>query len=816
MKKLTNAGLKILKQFFVILISCFMLFSVGAQLSQSTENDEISQTYSFNNPTITAVNIAGTFYNRVTLDDCYTAGAAGEPNLPSKGAFLLLPPKSTVSSIQIIAGETISVESDLLIEPVGISIPTSQSDNFPVPTPDEDIYTSNEYYPGSLYTQVGVYSFRGYQILVLLLHPIQYNPMTNELLCYQRLDVQVTTQVTSDIQSELYRGLAQDEQAVQQRVDNPEMTRLYNEECTPLPLPFDQYDLLIITTDALRSGFEPLKTAHDTTGVTTVIKTLTDIGASDLESIRNYISDAYTNWGIQYVLIGGDDNVVPAPMLWVSGMDEETEYYEDIMPSDIYYACLDGPYNYDGDGNWGEPTDGEGGGDVDLIAEVYVGRACVGSTSEVSNFVIKTVAYINKDPEDAYLSEVCFAGEYLGDYGIASYAGAYLDQFEDGCSDDGYTTVGMPSDIYNINKLYDSPTYDWPPSAIISIINNGVHIINHLGHASYDYDLKLDSYDVDAMTNPSDRACFIYSQGCMAGGFDNGDCIAEHFTVKTTHAAFAVIFNARYGFFWSYSTDGDSQRLHRQFWDAVFGEGITQIGRVNHDSKEDNLPIIGRSCIRWVYYETNLFGDPALEFMEGGATNNPPQKPALPTGPSTGNTGNNYTFISSTTDPDSGDLLSYQWDWGDGLGEWFGSFSSGQTVQSAHKWMTAGDYQVKIRAKDGFGAESEWSDPLTVHIAAAPEIEIGNITGGLRIAAEILNVGLADATDVNWSVSVQGLVLFGSEKTGSIPNISPSGTATITTGLIFGIGPIDIVVSAADAEKTMTAFLLGPFVLKIQ
>jgi hypothetical protein len=378
----------------------------------------------------------------------------------------------------------------------------------------------------------------------------------------------------------------------------------------------DHYDLLIITTDTLKSGFEPLKQAHDAMGVQTVIKTLTDIGGSDLESIRNYIRNAYTNWGVNYVLIGGDNGIVPAPMLWVSGMDENTTYYEDTMPSDLYYACLDGPYNYNGNNKWGEPDDGTNGGDVDLIAEVYVGRACVDNTADVNNFVTKTVAYINKDSQNEFFTRTYLAGEYLGDYGIASYSGVYLDQLVNGSTDDGYTTVGIPSSAYTINKLYDSPDYSWSASAIISIINSGVHIINHLGHANYVYDMKLSTNDVDALTNPSNRTCFIYSQGCMAGGFDNGDCIAEHFTVKTTHAAFAGIWNARYGFFWSYSTDGDSQRLHRQFWDAVFNEKISEIGRANHDSKEDNLPIIGRSCIRWCYYETNLFGDPSLKITE--------------------------------------------------------------------------------------------------------------------------------------------------------------------------------------------------------
>ncbi len=423
------------------------------------------------------------------------------------------------------------------------------------------------------------------------------------------------------------------------------MTQAYDQQYTSSPASFENYDLLIITTDALKSGFEPLAEAHTATGVATVIKTLTDIGGSDLESIRNYIRDAYTNWGVEYVLIGGDADVIPAPILWVSGMDENVTYYEDTMPADLYYACLDGPYNYDNDGYWGEPHDGTDGGDVDLIAEVYVGRACVGSTAEVNNFVTKTVAYINRDVNDPYLKKICLAAEYLGDYGIASYGGTYMDQLVNGSTDDGYTTVGISSDDYVINKLYDSPSYDWPPSAIISIINNGVHAINHLGHANEVYNMKLDTSDVDGLTNPSNRTCFIYSQGCIAGAFDYSDCIAEHFTIKTTHAAFAGIWNARYGFFWSYSTDGDSQRLHRQFWDAVFGEMIPEIGRANHDSKEDNLPIIGRSCIRWCYYETNLFGDPALKMTE--ITNNPPAKPSLPSGPTSGKIGVDYTFSSS-------------------------------------------------------------------------------------------------------------------------------------------------------------------------
>ncbi len=692
-------------------IGTIMLFVGSTFLCAQASDPDVQQTmqvtYAFPVPTITTVDIAGTHYSRVTLQGCYPASKAGEPMLPSKGAFILLPPKTTVRGIDVTPSKKTVLGTGYVVEPTSQAIPLSQTENIPVPTPNQAVYQRNTDYPGSLFTQIGVYSFRGYQILVLQLHPVQYNPVTGELSYYSSFDVSITTEQTTT-QSALYRGTTQDERDVMQKVDNPAMATRYTTECVPAPAGRDHYDLLILTTDTLKSGFEPLKQAHDDAGTATIIKTLSDVGASDPNSIRDYLRDAYSIWGISYVLIGGDDVVVPAPMLWVSGMDENVTYYEDTLPSDLFYACLDGTYNYDGDSKWGEPTDGDNGGDVDLIAEVYVGRACVDNSADTSTFVTKTVAYLNTTPGDAYLGKVCQVGEYAGDYGIASYTGTYMDQLIDVCTDDGYTTVGIPSANYSITKLYDSPTYDWSPSELLAIINNGVHIINHAGHASSDYDMKLMSYDVDTLTN--DKTCFIISQGCDCGWFDGYDCIAEEFTVKTVHGAFAGIWNARYGFFWSFSTDGDSQRLHRQFWDAVFGEGKPQLGKANHDSKEDNLPIIGRSCIRWVVYETNLFGDPALSFFHQNETvpNQPPTPPVIQ-GPANGTTKHLYTFNFTSTDPES-DNVSYYVDWGDNTTSiWSSPLASGVPLAKTHTWTADGTYTVKAKAKDSYGAESNWS-----------------------------------------------------------------------------------------------------------
>lgn len=696
-----------IKTIIIAIMLVIVSFSFIANANEKSIENVIKLNYKFNKPFVNIINIEGTIYDRITLTDCYTAGNAGEPNIPSKGVYILLPPMSDVDEINVISKNKKHLEIKNEIDPISKPIPISNFKRSIVPEKNKEIYQKDEIYPGKLHSYVGVHSFRGYNILILLLHPMQYNPITKELYYYENLEVYVKTKPKSDIG--LYRGYENDNSEIIKKVDNPEIVNLYKNEMKTNPSSRDDYDLLILTTDSLKSGFESLKNAHNTKDVQTVIKTLTDVGSNDPEDVRSYIKDAYLNMGVDYVLLGGDYDVFPTRILWVYGLDEETTPYETYMPSDLYYSCLDGPYNYDGDNKWGEPEDGEDGGDVDLVADVYVGRACVDDSTDVSNFVTKTVAYINKDPEDQYLKNACFLGEYMGDHGIATWGGNYMDQLIDECTDDGYTTNGIPSENFTITKLYDRDWegHDWPKSELMNEIDDGVHFINHLGHSSYEYNMKMYYEDVYALSNTD--YCFIYSQGCMAGGFDSDyvDCIAEHFTVKTDTGAFAGIFNARYGWFWSDSTDGDSQRFHREYWDAVFREEIPQIGRANSDSKEDNLPIIGRSCIRWCYYQTNLFGDPSLEFYEK-EENQPPSKPQI-NGPKTGIVGIEYTFEFTLIDPDPDDYLYIMVDWEDGTPvDWEGPYGPGNIVTLSHTWNEEGPFQIQAKLKDLAGEESDW------------------------------------------------------------------------------------------------------------
>lgn len=100
------------------------------------------------------------------------------------------------------------------------------------------------------------------------------------------------------------------------------------------------------------------------------------------------------------------------------------------------------------------------------------------------------------------------------------------------------------------------------------------------------------------------------------------------------------------------------------------------------------------------------------------ADNDPPNAPATPSGPISGNTITSYRYTTSADDPD-GDEVRYVFDWGDGTTSWTGlSFiHSGTTEGMMHKWIKRGIYRIRAMAMDEKGASSKWSSALAVDIS---------------------------------------------------------------------------------------------------
>jgi agmatine deiminase len=94
--------------------------------------------------------------------------------------------------------------------------------------------------------------------------------------------------------------------------------------------------------------------------------------------------------------------------------------------------------------------------------------------------------------------------------------------------------------------------------------------------------------------------------------------------------------------------------------------------------------------------------------------NTPPEQPQRPSGKTSGNAGSTYLYSTVTTDVEE-DQVFYMWDWGDGnFSDWLGPFASGLTSNAQHSWTIKGTYSIRVKAKDAYGAESNWSEPLAV------------------------------------------------------------------------------------------------------
>jgi hypothetical protein len=96
--------------------------------------------------------------------------------------------------------------------------------------------------------------------------------------------------------------------------------------------------------------------------------------------------------------------------------------------------------------------------------------------------------------------------------------------------------------------------------------------------------------------------------------------------------------------------------------------------------------------------------------------NHPPETPTLK-GRQRGTNGTAYDYTFSTTDPD-GDDVEYYLNWGDdywfgGAAGWIGLFESNEKVTLEKTWTEKGNYTIRVKAQDKYGAKSEWAT-LTV------------------------------------------------------------------------------------------------------
>jgi len=163
----------------------------------------------------------------------------------------------------------------------------------------------------------------------------------------------------------------------------------------------------------------------------------------------------------------------------------------------------------------------------------------------------------------------------------------------------------------------------------------------------------------------------------------------------------------------------------------------------------------------------------------------------------------------------SGGIEPYTWEWD------FGDGATASIQNPTHAYSVAGNYTAIMTVTDAESTTTSDTASVTI-FPPPPALKIGVITGGFGITSYIKNTGAGAATNVTWSIALDGNRIFlGKSSTGTIATIAPTGKEAIKARFIFGFGKTNIVVSATcnegiTAEATVSRFVLGPFILKVE
>ncbi len=147
----------------------------------------------------------------------------------------------------------------------------------------------------------------------------------------------------------------------------------------------------------------------------------------------------------------------------------------------------------------------------------------------------------------------------------------------------------------------------------------------------------------------------------------------------------------------------------------------------------------------------------------------------------------------------------------------------GPAVDGKGDWCNLGSGWDELQEFGDPPLDYNWGMGGIVEGEGKAELQIINIKGPIGVNAEIKNAGEVDANNLEYTMTVTGGILKLINKTvpGSKTALAPGATEAIGSGLILGLGPITIEITAnadnaAEVTVTKTAFVLGILVIGIK
>jgi hypothetical protein len=650
--------------------------------SMNIENTTLNITISSDDFEFETVYINNEAFTSVELDGYGFSRIEGQPKLPMIRKMIEIP-QSCIPELMVISESW----ENILLEELNLNnkiIPVQPSvEKIPEPYNkfiiDDYYYSNNEFMPEKLADIVEIGEIRSRRFALVEISPVQYNPVSGEVKLLKNCEIKIKLP-NSDLKK-TYENI--------KRYSTESFEKLFE-------LTFDNYGAyekgitskdsegyLIIVYEDFYDEIEPLSDWKTDMGYNTTVTKTSDIpGGASKEKIHDYIVDAYNNWDTPpaYILLVGDIAQVPT-YTGTEGPDAV----------DLYYVTI----------NSG-----------DYLPDIFIGRFPASTDSEVTAMVDKTIYY-----EEANFSDI----EWIKK--AAFMAGNDNYDITEGTHNYVISNYLEPNG-YTCDKIYEV-TYGGDTQDVKDALNDGRSLAIFSGHGSiYSWGdgPPFSQSDVRSLTNEG-MYPFVCSHSCLTGSFQVSECFGETWLREQDKGGIAF-WGASESTFWD-----EDDILQKGMFQAWWDDGLESIGGMTDMALYyvyENYS--GGGSSKYYFEAYNILGDPSIKIWRTEPSD-PPETPSTPDGPSDGAVGYDYTFSSSTTEPDE-DEIFFMWDWGDGeFSSWIGPYSSGDMCYASHSWNNNGSFEVRVKARDNYFTQSDWSQPSTIEIVHNDPPDIPEING---------------------------------------------------------------------------------------
>ena len=629
-------------------INFYAVFALGASLiasAGSVSANQLSCSFTFDPQELYRQPYGN--YEKIELEGCILPeDTPGTPWLPAKFVNILLPSGATVISVEAIPQE-ILVASDILACPAQPSSPLSGA-TAPFVAADASVYALNSIYPAVSARSERLQTMRDHTFVSVRLNPVRYIPAQKKLYVAQSIEVRVTYQVSMysaapasppSLGNDIFSEIVSDLVVNPQDMDAFSGVHMYADATADQPA--GTVDYLIITSAALSNSFQVLANHRASFNQLTARVLTTPYiaanyngtrpsGGTDLQTkIRNCIKAYVQQYGTAYVVLGGDDTVVPDRDCYVSCGG----YVESQMPCDLYYSGLNGTWDENANGVYGEATS-EG----DMAFDVIVARIPVQTSAQASQYVNKLMNFEHAPLPSGFVNKMLICGTALWN----TYTGSSRpsDALTDGYS--GFQSHSPVSDgeIWGRRMFRDIIQPNWQPTLryytdsltswdggtpgayaqsaanVVTRFNEGWNNLFFATHGGSDcWGLESGYFSTSSAATLTNMTAVAYTIACNTAQFDGYDpCLSESFLRNPTGGALVYMGCSRYG--WgspgSYR-GGTSFEYAYEFYRQFLVNRRAMVGQAFAYHKAARLAnSTYNGADRWVQFGMNLQGDPLV------------------------------------------------------------------------------------------------------------------------------------------------------------------------------------------------------------